>query len=50
MFCAFLNINIFNYYYLGSGLSIYGGLFNITTISQFIETFIFIIGSLILIA
>ena len=35
---------------IGSGIGIYSGLFHVTLISQFLDTFIFIIGSLILIS
>jgi NADH-ubiquinone oxidoreductase chain 2 len=43
----------FNAYYIqsiGSGIGIYSGLFQVTLITQFIDTFLFIIGSLILVA
>jgi NADH-ubiquinone oxidoreductase chain 2 len=33
-----------------SGIGIYGGLFNVTTISQVLETFLLIIGSIILLS
>src|SRR5215475_9696439 len=35
---------------IGSGIGIYSGLFNVTLITQLIEVFIFIIGSIILIS
>jgi NADH-ubiquinone oxidoreductase chain 2 len=35
---------------IGSGIGIYGGLFQITTISQFFDLFIYSIGATILIA
>nr|YP_009652971.1 NADH dehydrogenase subunit 2 [Taiwanofungus camphoratus]QCG70009.1 NADH dehydrogenase subunit 2 [Taiwanofungus camphoratus]UKQ56090.1 NADH dehydrogenase subunit 2 [Taiwanofungus camphoratus]WRO45210.1 NADH dehydrogenase subunit 2 [Taiwanofungus sp. YW-2023a] len=35
---------------IGSGIGIYSGLFHVTLVSQFLDTFLFIIGSLILIA
>jgi NADH-ubiquinone oxidoreductase chain 2 len=35
---------------IGSGIGIYGGLFQVTFVSQLLEVFLFIIGSLILIA
>ena len=43
----------FNAYYIqsiGSGIGIYSGLFQVTLITQFFDIFIFIIGSLILVA
>ena len=35
---------------IGSGIGIYSGLFQVTTVSQLLDTFIFIVGALILIA
>jgi len=35
---------------IGSGIALYGGLFHITYISQFIDIFLFIIGSFILVS
>lgn len=50
LFSCILSINsIFNIGSL-SGIGIYGGLFNITTISQTLESFLLIIGSLILVS
>lgn len=49
----YVGVLSFNTLYLqsiGSGIGIYSGLFHVTTISQFIEVFILIIGSLILIS
>ena len=50
LFSAILSINsIFNIGSL-SGIGIYGGLFNISTISQILESFLLIIASLILVS
>jgi NADH-ubiquinone oxidoreductase chain 2 len=35
---------------IGSGIGIYSGLFQVTLITQFMDTFLLIIGSLILVA
>jgi NADH-ubiquinone oxidoreductase chain 2 len=43
----------FNAYYIqsiGSGIGIYSGLFHVTIVSQILEVFIYIIGSIILIS
>jgi NADH-ubiquinone oxidoreductase chain 2 len=51
--CLFCSVLTFNTYYincLDSGLSIYGGLFHITNISQNLEIFLFLIASIILTA
>jgi len=50
LFSGILTFNtIFNIGSL-SGIGLYGGLFNITTISQILESFLLIIGSIILIS
>ena len=50
MYAGVLAFNTLYVQTLGSGIGIYSGLFNITLISQLMETFIFLIGSLILMA
>jgi NADH-ubiquinone oxidoreductase chain 2 len=46
LYAAFLSWNTLNIKSLG--VSIYSGLFQVTSVSQFIDTFVFIIGALIL--
>lgn len=48
IFCAFLNYNCLYNESIGSGISIYGGLFHITNVSQTIEIVIFLTGAFIL--
>jgi NADH-ubiquinone oxidoreductase chain 2 len=50
IFSGVLSFNTLYIQSIGSGLGIYSGLFHITQISQLIETFLLIIGGLILIA
>ncbi|YP_001504345.1 NADH dehydrogenase subunit 2 (mitochondrion) [Pleurotus ostreatus] len=50
IYAGVLSLNTFYIQSIGSGIGIYSGLFHITSFSQFIEFFIYIIGSLILIA
>lgn len=50
LFCAILTFNTLYIESLNSGITIYGGLFHITIISQFIDIFIFTIAAIILIA
>jgi NADH-ubiquinone oxidoreductase chain 2 len=51
LFCAILTFNpILNIENIGSGIAIYGGLFHITFISQFMDIVLFIIGAFILFA
>jgi NADH-ubiquinone oxidoreductase chain 2 len=50
LFAAALTLNILNLENIGSGLGVYSGLFQITTISQLIEIFLFLIGGGILMA
>ena len=45
-----LSFNALYIQLIGSGIGIYSGLFHVTTVSQFLDIFIFIIGSLILIS
>lgn len=45
-----LTLNALYIQSIGSGIGIYGGLFQITTISQFFDIFIYLIGAIILIA
>src|SRR5580693_934475 len=50
IYAGVLSFNSLYIQSIGSGIGIYSGLFNVTTVSQFIEVFLLIIGSLILIA
>lgn len=50
IYAGVLSFNSFYIQSIGSGIGIYSGLFHITQISQLIEIFLLIIGSLILIA
>ena len=50
LFCAILTFNTLNLESIGSGIAIYGGLFHITIISQFMDIILFIIAGLILIS
>jgi NADH-ubiquinone oxidoreductase chain 2 len=45
-----LTLNALYIQSIGSGIGIYGGLFQITLISQFFDLFIYLIGGTILIA
>ena len=50
IYAGALSLNAFYIQSIGSGIGIYSGLFHVTTISQLLDTFIFLIGSLILVA
>ena len=50
IYAGALSLNAFYIQSIGSGIGIYSGLFHVTTVSQLLDTFIFLIGSLILIA
>ena len=50
IYAGALSFNAFYIQSIGSGIGIYSGLFHVTTISQLLDTFIFVIGSLILIS
>lgn len=50
IYAGVLSFNALDIQSIGSGIGIYSGLFHVTTVSQLIDTFIFIIGSLILVA
>jgi len=50
LFASILSLNSLNLESIGSGIGIYSGFFQITTISQLIEIFLFIIGGGILVA
>jgi NADH-ubiquinone oxidoreductase chain 2 len=50
LFAGALTLNILNIESIGTGIGIYSGFFQVTTISQLIEIFLFIIGGGILIA
>jgi NADH-ubiquinone oxidoreductase chain 2 len=50
LFAGALTLNSFNLENLGSGIGIYSGFFQVTTITQLIEIFLFVIGGGILIA
>jgi NADH-ubiquinone oxidoreductase chain 2 len=50
IYAGALNFNALYIQSIGSGIGIYSGLFHVTIISQFLEVFLLIIGSLILIS
>ena len=50
IYAGALSLNAFYIQSIGSGIGIYSGLFHVTTVSQLLDTFIFLIGSLILVA
>ena len=50
IYAGVLSLNALDIQSIGSGIGIYSGLFQITTVSQLIDTFIFFIGALILIS
>ena len=50
IYAGALSFNAFYIQSIGSGIGIYSGLFHVTAVSQLLDTFIFIIGSLILIS
>ena len=50
IYAGALSLNAFYIQSIGSGIGIYSGLFHVTSVSQLLDTFIFFIGSLILIA
>src|ERR1041384_5393234 len=50
LYAGVLSLNTLNIQSIGSGIGIYSGLFHVTNISVFIEFFLLIIGSIILIA
>ena len=50
IYAGVLSLNTLYIQSIGSGIGIYSGLFQVTTVSQLIDTFIFFTGSLILIA
>jgi len=50
IYAGVLSFNSLYIQSIGSGIGIYSGLFHVTTVSQLIEVFLLIIGSLILIA
>ncbi len=50
IYAGVLSFNALDIQSIGSGIGIYSGLFHVTTVSQLIDTFIFIIGSFILVA
>ena len=50
IYAGALSLNALYIQSIGSGIGIYSGLFQVTTISQLLDTFIFIVGALILIA
>src|ERR1700691_1808785 len=50
LYAGVLSFNALYIQSIGSGIGIYSGLFHVTFVSQLLEVFLFIIGSLILIA
>ena len=49
LFSAFLSFNALYIESLGSGIGIYSGLYHVSTITQSIETFIYLIAAFILV-
>ena len=49
IYAGALSLNALYIQSIGSGIGIYSGLFQVTTVSQLLDTFIFIVGALILI-
>ena len=49
LFSAFLSFNAFDIESLGSGIGIFSGLYQVSPVTQSIETFIYIIASFILV-
>ena len=49
IYAGALSLNAFYIQSIGSGIGIYNGLFQVTVVSQFLDTFLLIISSLILI-
>jgi NADH-ubiquinone oxidoreductase chain 2 len=50
LYSGLLALNAINIPALGSGFGLFNGLFHVTLISQLMDCFIFLIGSLILVA
>jgi len=50
LYSGLLSLNVINIPAVGSGIGLFNGLFHVTLISQFMDCFIFIIGSLILVS
>lgn len=50
IYAGALSLNAFYIQSIGSGIGIYSGLFHVTTVTQFLDSFIFLIGALILLA
>jgi NADH-ubiquinone oxidoreductase chain 2 len=50
LYAGVLTLNALYIQPIGSGIGIYGGLFQITIISQFFDLFIYLVGATILIA
>ena len=48
LFSAALSFNSLHMQAIGSGLGLYSGLFHVTTVTQFMEIFLYIIGAIIL--
>ena len=46
LYAAALSFNALDIQAIGSGVSIYSGLFQVTSVSQSIDTFIFIVGAI----
>jgi NADH-ubiquinone oxidoreductase chain 2 len=49
LFSAFLSFNAFDIESLGSGIGIFSGLYQVSPVTQSIETFIYLIASFILV-
>ena len=50
IYAGLLSFNSLYIQSIGSGIGIYSGLFHVSTVSQLLDTFLFIIGSLILVS
>ena len=50
LFCSILSINSLYYESLNTGIAIFGGFFHVNSITQIMESFLYIIGSIILVA
>jgi NADH-ubiquinone oxidoreductase chain 2 len=48
LFSAALSFNSLYVQAIGSGLGLYSGLFHVTTVTQFIEIFLYTVGAMIL--
>lgn len=49
LFSAALSLNSLYVQAIGSGLGLYSGLFHVTTVTQFMEVFLFTVGAFVLV-